>query len=132
MPKGFRPMEIPARLCGRQSVQHIRYRIERHKATGTRISFMLPACIYKRVKPVPKAWRIDIDPESKRGRFTAMIEATEKGVKTHREREDGNSIVLSWAYECEFLEFFPDTKRVEPLMNHTLTTMGIEFDLPKL
>jgi hypothetical protein len=96
-----------------------------------RLNFMVPSKLYKAVRPSPKAWRLDVDTISKRGRLSALIQMDGPGCKKHEDRLDEKSLSWSWPWVQEAEEIFPDRKCVTPLHNVNVTSMGIEFDLPK-
>jgi len=124
----FRPLSVPAAGRGAAATE-LRYKVGSIKEQR-RLNVLLPATLYRAIRPnQPEGWRLDINPAKKRARLTALIQM-DTGARRHRPRADEKSLTLSWPWVDEAEKYFPEKKGVTPFKNVSVTSMGIEFDLP--
>ena len=107
----------------------LRYRIRTEKGRA-RLHIAASREMLAQVKGEPQFWRLEIDAKAKRGRLTGLVQ--NDGQKATRKQTGDNAVSASftWSPTKESSELFPDTGKVESLKNHSVTSIGIEFDLP--
>lgn len=123
----FTPVLVPS---GKPVSNDLRYNVKANNGV-LRLSLLIPADIYKRVKPVPKGWRLDVNRAAGKARISALIQMDGSGCKKHKERDDDKSICLNYGYARELPDLFPEADgETVGLENVEVTSMGIVFDLP--
>ena len=124
----FEPATVIAKRC---NTDHLKYRIRADKGT-VRLYIAVRKELSSQVKGDIKAWRLDIDRPSGRGRLTGLIQ--DDGSQATRRGSDkngkGTTTLMSWALTDNILLQFPDNGSFAALKNHDITSIGIEFDLP--
>jgi hypothetical protein len=125
------PFEPAAVIARRSNTDHLKYRVRVDKGTA-RLYIAVRKELSDLVNPRPKAWRLDIDLAAGRGRLTGLIQddggpATRRG--TGRNGSDATCL-MSWALADKVMARFGKPSGFAALENHTITSMGIEFDLP--
>jgi len=123
----FNPISVPGRSI---STAELRYRI-RQEHGRPRLVVNVVQSLLNQVNGSPKFWRLDIDPKARRGRLTALIQTDNNPATRKGTQDGGKSIQFSWSVDALTAKLFPDTGRVTPLANHSITSMGIEFQLPE-
>lgn len=125
----FEPVHVPS---GKPVSTEVRYNV-RPSQGELRISIYIPAEVYRRVKPTPKGWRLDVNKPARRARLSALIQIDGAGCKKHKERDDEKSLTINYRYALGLPELFPENNgTMTELPNVAVTSMGIEFDLPPL
>ena len=124
----FEPAQVITR---RANTDHLKYRVRVDKGTA-RLYIAIRRELSEKVNPKPKAWRLDIDLAAGRGRLTGLIQddggpATRRGTDRNG---SGATNLMSWALADKSMVRFAGTEGFAALPNHSITSMGIEFDLP--
>ncbi len=107
------------------------------RASATRevlsVRIMIQRSVLDQVKGDPRFWRLDIDLEGRRARLTGMMQddglPATKGMPIHEKPDIG----FNWLLPDSHLACFPLTEgKTTALPAHTITSLGVEFDLPPL
>lgn len=131
----FTPANIPFRISNSAAL--------RYSFTGLdgrpRLLIHAKLTLLAQVKGEPKYWRLDLDLDAHKGRLTGLINtdghpATRIGQSPHAK---GASTRFTWVADEGLQIIFrahlwgnPPTPGAVALLNPTVTSLGIEFDLP--
>ena len=130
----FRPIQIARRVVIDEAP--LRYGVYGREGKCSRLQFRVSASLYAKVKPAPvKFWRRDIDTKERRGLLRALLQndgaQATRGSRPSNDEEGNFTRVLEWQHADEIADLFPRPDGSAELLNPTVTTLGIEFDLPK-
>lgn len=122
----FKPIEVITRRCNTAQLRYC-VRVDRGVA---RLYLALQASLADQVKATVKAWRLDIDEEGGRGRLAGLIQ-DDGGPATRKGTEKSGTTLMSWALADRPMARFPKLEGgFAALEGVTVTSIGIEFDLP--
>jgi hypothetical protein len=124
----FKPIPVPGRNV---ATAEMRYSI-REERGKPRLVIKIAQRLLSQVNPNAKFWRIDTDAESGRGRLTGLVQTDNNPATRKGTAHSSNAMQFTWHASDEVCRWFPAKDGgVYPLNNHKITSMGIEFDLPK-
>ncbi len=123
---GFEPLKI---VRPTRAVQELTYRVVLRKDRLNLVISMHSSLADRVVRGQCRVWRLDIDKAERRGRLTGMI-ASDGNQATRVPQTKRNFSRLIWGLCDEAAAMWPKVGNHGPLTKITVTSMGIEFDLP--
>lgn len=124
----FEPASVITR---RANTAHLKYRVRTSKGT-VRLYIAVRKELSDQVKGDIKAWRLEVDLDAGRGRLAGLIQ-DDGGPATRRgNNSDGSAAtnMMSWALAKKVMARFPVVEGMAALSGASITSIGIEFDLP--